>query len=338
MSTIKKLPQAQTILNSIHTADAATAEKLQEAVKAAAGVDGDRVLDLFEAEAIQATIAEVTQGSDGPLTLSQAEAVQSALALRIGQMKSERVQATDAIFTSEGGALETFRGKILGSMEDTLRKANGRPVDINMMVFSFTDSVLADEILRLARENPNANFRLLTDWSQMSSSGSRQSARLARTAFDEGLDNLDIKFKKDNPYVWDPEQGRPVFSHRNTKGLNHHKGFVTLIEGRPQKMVFGSFKWSLGAMTRNYENLMSLDRKDPDHRGVGFLQKEFEEFWNRDDVALTYAEARREKTESSEACMGKWSSLHVSREQFARRRRSHLPGRPQRLRLGRQCL
>ena len=86
MSTIKKLPQAQTILNSIQTADAATAEKLQEAVKAAAGVDGDRVLDLFEAEAIQATIAEVTQGSDGPLTLSQAEAVQSALALRIGQM------------------------------------------------------------------------------------------------------------------------------------------------------------------------------------------------------------------------------------------------------------
>ena len=87
-------------------------------------------------------------------------------------MKSERLSAVDAIFTSEGDALETFRGKFFRTMEDTIAKANGRRADINMMVFAFTDATLADEILRLARENPNANFRLLTDWSQMSSSGS----------------------------------------------------------------------------------------------------------------------------------------------------------------------
>ncbi|MBL90838.1 MAG: hypothetical protein CMH56_03385 [Myxococcales bacterium] len=296
MSTIKKLPQAQSILSHVQTADPVAKAKLEEAVKSVAGVDGDRVLDQFEAEALKITIDEVTQGSTAPLTAAQVEAVQGALALRVAQLKGERVAAADAIFTSEGGALQSFRGKILGAMEDTIRKANGRPVDINMMVFSFTDTVLADEILRLARENPHANFRLLTDWSQMSSSGNRQSARLARTAFDEGLDNLDIKFKKDNPYVWDPDQGRPVFSHRHTTGLNHHKGFVTLIDGRPQKMVCGSFNWSMGAMTRNYENLMSLDRKDPDHRGImNSYEKEFEGFWNRDDVALTYAEARKEK-------------------------------------------
>jgi len=105
-----------------------------------------------------------------------------------------------------------------------------------------------------------------------------------------------VKFKKDDPYVWDPDRGGPAFSHRNTKGLNHHKGFVALIDGRPQKMVFGSFNWSIGAMKRNYENLMSLDRKDPDHRGImNSYEKEFEAFWNRDDVALTYAEARKEK-------------------------------------------
>lgn len=296
MTRIKHLPQAQQILNNIQTADPAAKAKLEEAVKLVAGTDGDRVLDKFEAEALQATIAEVTQGTTAPLTGAQVDAIQNALALRVSQMKGERVQALDAIFTSEGDALEIFRGKIIGTMKDTITKANGRPTDINMMIFSFTDSVLADEILQLARENPNVNFRLLTDWSQMSSSGGRQSARLARTGFDEGLNNLHIKFKKDNPYVWDAEKGRPTFSHRHTKGLNHHKGFVTLIDGRPQKMVFGSFNWSLGAMKRNYENLMSLDRKDPDHRGImNSYEKEFEGFWNRDDVALTYAEARKEK-------------------------------------------
>ena len=41
---------------------------------------------------------------------------------------------------------------------------------------------------------------------------------------------------------------------------------------------------------------MSLDRKDPDHRGIMHsYEKEFEAFWNRDDVALTYSEARKEK-------------------------------------------
>ena len=49
---------------------------------------------------------------------------------------------------------------------------------------------------------------------------------------------------------------------------------------------------------------------------MGSYQKKFEKFWNRDDVALTYAEARREKTESSEACMRKMEFIHVSREQL----------------------
>lgn len=290
------MPQAQRILESIQTEDAQAQQKLQTAVETLAGADGDRVLDKFEAEVLQSAIAEVRQGATAPLTAAQMDQVQNVLTLRLTHMQTERVQTVDTVFTSQGQALENFRGKILGNMKDTIAKANGRRVDINMMVFAFTDDTMAQEILRMARENPNANFRLLTDWSQMSSSGNRQASLIARAAFAEGLDNVSVKFKKDNPYVWDADRGGPAFSHRNTKGLNHHKGFVSLIDGRPQKMVFGSFNWSIGAMKRNYENLMSLDRKDPDHRGImSSYQKEFEAFWNRDDVALTYAEARREK-------------------------------------------
>ena len=241
MTRIKNLPAAQRILDNIETADVQAQQQLEAVAKNLSAIDGDRVLDKFEAEVLKSAISEVRQGSTAPLTAAQIGEVQNALTTRVAQMKSERLSAVDAIFTSEGDALETFRGKFLGTMEDTIAKANGRRVDINMMVFAFTDATLADEILRLARENPNANFRLLTDWSQMSSSGSRQASLIARAAFDEGLENVFVKFKKDDPYIWDPDRGGPAFSHRNTKGLNHHKGFITLIDGRPQKMVFGSF-------------------------------------------------------------------------------------------------
>ena len=45
------------------------------------------------------------------------------------------------------------------------------------------------------------------------------------------------------------------------------------------KMSFGSFNWSKGAMRSNYENMMILDRHDPDHRRImkGY-ESEFEAF------------------------------------------------------------
>ena len=191
------------------------------------------------------------------------------------------------IFTSEGKALKRFREKIIGSMQDTITQAEGRPVDINMMLFAFTDKELADSLLDMARQNPNAHFRLMTDWSQLSTSGSRQPPRLSYIAQREGLENLEIKYKKDNPYVWDAERGRPRFHHGATQGLNHHKGFVTLIDVVcRRKWPLGSFNWSIGAMKRNYENMMLLDRMDPDNRRVmQQYDNEFAAFWNNEDLA-----------------------------------------------------
>ena len=122
---------------------------------------------------------------------------------------------------------------------------------------------------------------MVTDWSGLADSGDRQGPKLARLAAREPLPNLQVKFKKDMPYTWDAARAEPSYNHGATTGLNHHKGFVTLIDGRPEKMTLGSFNWSVQAMENNLENLMVLDRADVDNRAVlGSYQKEFEGFWN----------------------------------------------------------
>ncbi len=293
---IKILPGAAPLLPTLSDgASIPVKAAMESAIKAAASIDGDRVLDTFEAKELAKVHTQIV-GTSGALTSEKAMLFTEAMAARAAELKAARPTGTEVIFTSEGKALKRFREKIIGAMQDTITKAEGRPVDINMMLFAFTDKELADSLLEMARQNPNAHFRLMTDWSQLSTSGSRQPPRLSYIAQREGLDNLEIKYKKDNPYIWDAERGRPRFHHGATKGLNHHKGFVTLIDGVPEKMAFGSFNWSIGAMKRNYENLMLLDRMDPDNRRVmQQYDNEFAAFWNNEDLALTFSQAREEK-------------------------------------------
>lgn len=262
---------------------------VEDALRLAAAVDGDRVLDAFEAQAVRAAYDAVVP-SGGVLDAATTAAFTSAVSARVAALVAARPRSTEVVFTSEGNALVVFRQKILGAIDDTIARASGRSVDVNMMLFAFTDKVLADAIADRCRRHTNLTVRLLTDWSQLPSSGARQPARLSQL----GLPNLVVKFKKDNPYVWGANG--PDYNHGATQGLNHHKGFVTLIDGRPEKMSAGSFNWSVGAMDGNYENLMVLDRHDVDNRALmASYQKEFEGFWNEDRAALTHAEALRER-------------------------------------------
>ncbi len=293
---IKVLADARALLADVERRTAPEArDALKTALAEVASTDGDRVLDGFEAEALRDSFNAVL-GANQTLGADQVDALRDALSLKVSELKAGRIQDTEVMFTSEGRALDRFRGKILETMDATIAKADGKPVDVNMMVFAFTDEQLADGILERARNHPNVNFRLITDWTQLSLSGNKQPRRIGQVAREEGLDNIQIKYKRDNPYIWDRERKRPRFYHPASKGLNHHKGFVTLIDGRPEKMSFGSFNWSKGAMRSNYENMMILDRHDPDHRRImkGY-ESEFEAFWNNDSVALTEREALTEK-------------------------------------------
>jgi PLD-like domain/Helix-hairpin-helix motif len=290
MPSLKLSAAAAPLMTSVKGQDAAAQALIAEAVAHAAGVDGDRVLDAHEAQAVKDTF-DALSPSGAALDVTGAQQLKELVFERVLTMKAARPHSTDVAFTSEGDALIVFRQKILGAIDQSLAKANGKPVDINMMLFAFTDRELADALEARARSNPNLTIRVLTDWSMLADSGDRQPPRLARL----NLPNLMVKFKADAPYTW--SNGGPQYNHGSTLGLNHHKGFVALIDGRPEKMTLGSFNWSVGAMDKNYENLMVLDRHDADNRRVmAGYEKEFEGFWNSDEAALSYREAltRRE--------------------------------------------
>ncbi len=171
-------------------------------------------------------------------------------------------------------------------------KRRGERLDAHAMIFAFTDPTLADALVRVARA-PEATVRILTDFGQLSRRGGRKPPVLAAL----GLPTLQVRFKKDLPYVWDDEEGAAVFDHRASRGLNHHKGLLLLIGGRPFTLVSGSFNWSPTAEHHNFENVLVLEGRVAANRLVmRHFEAEFEAFWNDGRVALTLDEARDHRT------------------------------------------
>jgi hypothetical protein len=68
--------------------------------------------------------------------------------------------------------------------------------------------------------------QVIADWSQGAAGAGRQVGGLARL----GLANLIVRFKKDQPYVWDPAAGRMSWSYGASRGLLHHKTLAVLVE------------------------------------------------------------------------------------------------------------
>lgn len=97
-----------------------------------------------------------------------------------------------------------------------------------------------------------------------------------------------MKFKKDFPYVWSSSQGRPIYSHGASQGLNHHKGLVTFIDGKPDLLGTGSFNWSSTADTKNYEDLTTFINLDSaSARAIRQFGEEFAGYWNNPNAALS---------------------------------------------------
>ena len=295
---VRVLEQAQAHLETIRL-DPDAAEQMQKTLEQAIGLaacgNGNRVLDSAEGQAIVAAYQQVV-GEDGHLDASKSAAFIDAVKAQTSTLQLQQPKSTEVCFTSEGDGLKVFRSKVLGPMQEVIAKAAGREVAFNVMIFSFTDGEIADGILQLARENPNVTFRMIADWSQLSTTGDKQARRIAAVAQAEGLTNVQVKIKKDNPYVWSQSRQEPIYLHAATQGLNHHKGYVALIDGRPEKLVTGSYNWSVSGARSNHENVMVLDRADSDNRPIlGSYQEEFEAFWNNDDAALTVSEAFAEQ-------------------------------------------
>lgn len=258
----------------------------------AAGVDGNKYLTASEVQAVVDAF-EQTQptGSIAGTLLGQAV---SAAETRLGSMSSlSNVDGVSANFTGSGDSLEA---KLIGELNDAVTRANGRKLDVNMLIFEFQSDGIQQAIVDIAKKNPNVSFRIIGDSGQASSYGGNALPEI----LDLKLPNVQVKFKKDFPYIWSSSANRAVYNHNATQGLNHHKGFATFIEGKPDRLVTGSFNWSDTADDKNYEDLMVFHSMDSaTRRVIEQFGDEFHGYFNNHDAAVGANELYNFKREQS---------------------------------------
>ena len=121
------------------------------------------------------------------------------------------------VFTLQGKSVET---RMVKELQDSVIRANGRPMDVNMLIFEFQSDAMQKAITDIARQNPNVTFRVIADSGQASTTGGNALPELVKL----GLPNIQVKFKKDFPYVWNPALGRPDLQPRRHPGPQPPQG------------------------------------------------------------------------------------------------------------------
>lgn len=193
----------------------------------------------------------------------------------------------EVLFTSlVGGA--RLRERVLDVVRDAAAIGRSTRVDVHVMTFSFTDETIAGLLAELARARPNVTVRVIADWSQ----GAEGAGRQVRGLVHLGLPNLMVRYKNDQPYVWDPDTGRIRWSYHASRGLLHHKTLAVFVEGEPRTLVCGSFNWTEKAMN-SYENLLVLSAPDPAALDAMMaVELEFEAMWSDGRATLSPEEVR----------------------------------------------
>jgi phosphatidylserine/phosphatidylglycerophosphate/cardiolipin synthase-like enzyme len=207
----------------------------------------------------------------------------------------------EALFTSQvGGA--GLRERILSALQDAVDLARDHQVDVHIMTFSFTDAQIANRLVEAARTQPSLSIRILADWNQ----GAEGTGRKVRALAALGLPNLEVRYKKDQPYVWDADACRMRWSYQASRGLLHHKTLAVLVDGRPHTLLCGSFNWSKRS-AKSYENLIAFTADDPASLNLmTAVEREFEALWcdgaatlSPDEVRAHYAAVLKEYQQDS---------------------------------------
>lgn len=264
-SDVKLAPAAQTVVSQLLQQVPFTRRAdVESALAEAATASGDRYLSAREAKAVADCFAGFSDA-----------AVSKALGEAKTAVKSMAAKApVTGISAHFSGALEQ---RLIDELRAAVKRADGRPLDVNMMIFEFQSDPIEQAIADIAKNNKNVTFRIIGDSTQSSNVGGNALPSLLKL----GLPNIQVKFKKDFPYVWDAAKKRAQYSHNVTEGLNHHKGFATLIDGMPDRVVNGSFNWSKTANDKNYEDMVIINAVDAGtRRAVEHYTDEFQGFFN----------------------------------------------------------
>ncbi len=271
-------PKVQSALSRVSERDAV---KVKDAFAQAAAQNGDRYLSAAEAQAVVDAF-EAASGSASSTLSGQALATALDLAATETSAMAEKsnVDGVSAHFTFQ----ESLEQRLIGELYDAVRRANGRPMDVCMMIFEFQSDEVEAAIVDIASKHPEVKFRIVADSGQFSTSTNNALPDILA----KKLPNVEVKFKKDFPYVWSDSKGRPAYNHGATAGLNHHKGFATFIDGAPDRLVTGSFNWSDTADEKNYEDLTVIRAVDAStRRAVLQYADELAGFFNDDSASLS---------------------------------------------------
>lgn len=254
-------------------------KRIEKALVSAAGADLNKVLSASEVQAVADAFEAAARGSLTPDLIGAGIAGTHVAIKSMSDLGN--LDGVSNVFTLQGASVET---RMIKELQDAVVRANGRPMDVNMLIFEFQSDGMQKAITDIARQNPNVTFRVIADSGQATASGGNALPELAALK----LPNIQVKYKKDFPYVWSDSAARPVYNHGATQGLNHHKGFVTYIDGKPDALLTGSFNWSTTADTKNYEDLTIFQNKDSSsRRAVEQFGGEFAGYWNNPEAALS---------------------------------------------------
>jgi phosphatidylserine/phosphatidylglycerophosphate/cardiolipin synthase-like enzyme len=158
---------------------------------------------------------------------------------------------------------------------------------MNIMTFSFTDSDVADALVTAA-QRAGVKIRVIADWTQRATDGLQQVGRLAELA----PAGLEIRYKKDQPYVWDATDARMRWSYRASRGMLHHKTLSIIVDGEPWRLLCGSSNWTDTA-AGSYENLLVLSDSTRECRTVmSRVEAEFEALWSDGTASLSAVDAQ----------------------------------------------
>ncbi len=199
---------------------------------------------------------------------------------------TDHVDGTEALFTSVAGG-KALRARILALIDDACGQAKDHSVDMNIMTFAFTDSDVADALVTAAQQ-AGVKIRVIADWTQRATDGLQQVGRLAELA----PAGLEIRYKKDQPYVWDATDARMRWSYRASRGMLHHKTLSIIVDGEPWRLLCGSSNWTDTA-AGSYENLLVLSDSTRECRTLmSRVEAEFEALWSDGTASLSAVDAQ----------------------------------------------
>lgn len=160
-------------------------------------------------------------------------------------------------------------------------------VQIDIMLFSFTQEQIFEKLVALSKEK-NIKINILADWGNISKDNQRKTAVLA----DLRSSKISVKYKFDQPYVWDLERDRLQWSYHASLGLLHHKTIQLSVNGTPKALLTGSFNWTKKG-AHNYENIVIVETSDQASSDViTAFANEFLSLWHAPELSLNPAQAR----------------------------------------------